>query len=299
MQQAIEPPGAEPRERMHSKTVGVLFATNVAFIDMMQTFVALFSLLKSERFRMTAEFADQVVVVTGAAQGLGLAVARKFADAGAVVFMSDVQAGKLDTAASEISRGGGCVHPVAVDGANPESLRDLRATIEKTAGGRLDVLINNAGGWRYGTAKEITATDWSWTFRTNVDTVFFTTQALMDLMITRRYGRIVNVASSDAYRPKVKLPHYAAAKAAVVSLTKSLAEELAPYEILVNGVSPGAMLTQTARQQNWLAERIKSIPLGRAAEPEEIADLILFLASPRNRFMAGETVIANGGLWMV
>jgi len=284
---------------MHSKTVAVPFATNVAFIDMMQTFVALLSLLKSERFRMTAEFADQVVVVTGAAQGLGLAVARKFADAGAVVFMSDVQAGKLDTAASEISRGGGCVHPVAVDGADPESLRDLRATIEKTAGGRLDVLINNAGGWRYGTAKEITATDWSWTFRTNVDTVFFTTQALMDLMITRRYGRIVNVASSDAYRPKVKLPHYAAAKAAVVSLTKSLAEELAPYEILVNGVSPGAMLTQTARQQDWLAERIKSIPLGRAAEPEEMADLILFLASPRNRFMAGETVIANGGLWMV
>jgi len=299
MEHAIQPPGAEPSERMHSKTVAVPFATNVAFIDMMQTFVALLSLLKSERFRMTAEFADQVVVVTGAAQGLGLAVARKFADAGAVVFMSDVQAGKLDTAAAEISRGGGCVHPVAVDGADPESLRDLRATIEKTAGGRLDVLINNAGGWRYGTAKEITATDWSWTFRTNVDTVFFTTQALMDLMITRRYGRIVNVASSDAYRPKVKLPHYAAAKAAVVSLTKSLAEELAPYEILVNGVSPGAMLTQTARQQDWLAERIKSIPLGRAAEPEEMADLILFLASPRNRFMAGETVIANGGLWMV
>ena len=249
--------------------------------------------------RVAAEFADQVVVVTGAAQGLGLAVARKFADAGAVVFMTDIQAEKLGAAAAALSKGGGRVHAVAVDGADPDSLRGLRATIERVAGDRLDALINNAGGWRYGTAKEITTSDWSWTFRVNVDTVFFTTQALMDLMIARRYGRIVNVASSDAYRPKVKLPHYAAAKAAVVSLTKSLAEELAPHEILVNGVSPGAMLTETARQQNWLAERIKTIPLGRAAEPDEMADLILFLASPRNRFMAGETVIANGGLWMV
>jgi NAD(P)-dependent dehydrogenase (short-subunit alcohol dehydrogenase family) len=248
---------------------------------------------------MTAEFADQVVVVTGAAQGLGFAVARKFADAGAVVFMTDIQAEKLDAAAATLSKGGRRVHAVAVDGADPASLRGLRSTIERVAGGRLDALINNAGGWRYGTAKEITTADWSWTFRVNVETVFFTTQALMDLMIARRYGRIVNVASSDAYRPKVKLPHYAAAKAAVVSLTKSLAEELAPHEILVNGVSPGAMLTETARQQNWLAERIKTIPLGRAAEPDEMADLILFLASPKNRFMAGETVIANGGLWMV
>jgi 3-oxoacyl-[acyl-carrier protein] reductase len=248
---------------------------------------------------VTAEFADQVVVVTGAAQGLGLAIARKFADAGAVVFMTDLQGDKLEAAATSISRSGARVHALAADCADPSSLRGLREAIERLAGGRLDVLVNNAGGWRYGTAKEISTLDWNWTFRVNVDTVFFTTQALMDLMIARRYGRIVNVASSDAYRPKVKLPHYAAAKAAVVSLTKSLAEELAPHEVLVNGVSPGAMLTETARQQSWLPERIKSIPVGRAAEPEEMADLILFLASPRNRFMVGETVIANGGLWMV
>jgi NAD(P)-dependent dehydrogenase (short-subunit alcohol dehydrogenase family) len=249
---------------------------------------------------MAGEFVDQVVVVTGAAQGLGLAIAHKFAEAGAVVFMTDVQGDKLATAAASLASGrSGRVHAVVADGADPAALRGLRAAIEQKAGGRLDVLVNNAGGWRYGSAGEITPADWSWTFRVNVDTVFFTTQALMDLMIARRYGRIVNVASSDAYRPKVKLPHYAAAKAAVVSLTKSLAEELAPHEILVNGVSPGAMLTETARQQSWLAERIKQIPLGRAAEPSEVADLILFLASPRNRFMAGETVIANGGLWMV
>jgi NAD(P)-dependent dehydrogenase (short-subunit alcohol dehydrogenase family) len=248
---------------------------------------------------MATEFTDRVVVVTGAAQGLGLAIARKFVAEGATVFMTDVQAAKLEAAAAALDGPRNKVHALAVDGADPVALRRLRAAIEQKASGRLDALINNAGGWRYATAKEVTQEDWSWTFRVNVDTMFFTTQALMDLMIARRYGRIVNVASSDAYRPKVMLPHYAAAKAAVVSLTKSLGEELAPHEVLVNGVSPGAMLTETARGQSWLPERIKQIPVGRAAEPEEMADLILFLASPRNRFMVGETVIANGGLWMV
>jgi 3-oxoacyl-[acyl-carrier protein] reductase len=121
----------------------------------------------------------------------------------------------------------------------------------------------------------------------------------MDLMVPRGYGRIVNVASTDAYRAKPKLPHYAAAKAAVVSLTKSLAEELAPQQILVNAVSPGPIATETAKQQDWLAERAKSIPLGRVAEPEDIAEVILFLASPRNRYVVGETIIANGGMLMV
>jgi len=248
---------------------------------------------------MQGTFSDQVVVVTGAAQGLGLSIARKFADAGAIVFMTDVQAAKLEAAAAAVASSGARVHAVAVDGADPVALADLRAAIARDAGGRLDVLVNNAGGWRYATAAEISVPDWAWTFRVNVDTMFFTTQALMDLMIARRYGRIVNVASSDAYRPKVKLPHYAAAKAAVVSLTKSLGEELAPHEVLVNGVSPGAMLTETARGQDWLAERIRQIPVRRAAEPDEMADLIMFLASPQNRFMVGETVIANGGLLMV
>lgn len=184
---------------------------------------------------MGTEFADQVVMITGAAQGLGRAIAGRFAHEGAVVFMTDVQAAKLEAAASALSRDGARIFAVAVDGADPVALKGLRSEIEAKAGGRLDVLVNNAGGWRYGRAGEITPDDWHWTFRVNVETVFFTTQALMDLMIKRRYGRIVNIASSDAYRPKVKLPHYAAAKAAVVSLTKSLAEELAPYDVLVNG----------------------------------------------------------------
>ena len=99
--------------------------------------------------------------------------------------------------------------------------------------------------------------------------------------------------------PKPTLAHYAAAKAGVVSLTKSLAAELAPHQVLVNGVSPGAIATETAKSQDWLPKRIPMIPVARAAEPEDISEVILFLASKRNRFIVGETVVANGGMLMI
>lgn len=245
------------------------------------------------------EFEGQTAVVTGAAQGLGLAVARLLAMRGAAVLMVDLNGEKVAEASRRLRSNGLDAHGLAVDVADPLALKGLRAEVEHRWSGRLDVLVNNAGGWRYATAAEVTVPDWDWTFRVNAATTFFTTQALMDLMVARRYGRIVNVASADAYRPKVKLPHYAAAKAAVVSLTKSLAEELAPHEVLVNGVSPGAILTETAKSQDWLAERIKQIPVKRAAEPEDIGEAILFLASKRNRFVVGETVVVSGGMLMV
>lgn len=248
---------------------------------------------------MQREFDGQVAVVTGAAQGLGFAVARALASEGAKVFMVDLNGQQLAKSAAALSDEKLDVIALAIDAADPFELTKLRAAIVRDAGARLDVLVNNAGGWRYARTLEITKADWDWTFRVNVDTMFFCTQALVDLMIARSYGRIVNVASTDAYRPKPTLPHYAAAKAAVVSLTKTLGEEFAPHEVLVNAVSPGAMLTETAKGQSWLAERIKQIPLKRAAEPSEVADLIQFMASPRNRFMVGETVIANGGILMV
>jgi 3-oxoacyl-[acyl-carrier protein] reductase len=248
---------------------------------------------------MAAEFAGQTAVVTGAAQGLGFSVARLLASRGAAVAMVDLNGDKVADAAARLRAEGLAAHALGLDASDPVCLKDLRGDIERRWDGRLDVLINNAGGWRYATAAEVTPADWDWTFRVNAATMFFTTQALMDLMVARRYGRIVNVASADAYRPKVKLPHYAAAKAAVVSLTKSLAEELAPHEVLVNGVSPGAILTETAKSQDWLKDRIKQIPVKRAAEPEDIGEAILFLASARNRFVVGETVIVSGGLLMV
>ncbi|MFI4995607.1 MAG: SDR family NAD(P)-dependent oxidoreductase [Hyphomicrobiales bacterium] len=247
---------------------------------------------------MQDEFADRVAVVTGAGRGLGKAVSALLGARGAKVILLDIDKAALEATAQELRGKGHKIAVACVDAGNEDELAALRSRIEAESG-RLDILVNNAGGWRYGRAREITLSDWDWTFRTNVTVPFLTTRVLMDLMIPRSYGRIVNVASTDAYRPKPKLPHYAAAKAAVVSLTKSLAEELAPHQILVNGVSPGPIATETAKQQDWLAERAKSIPLGRVAEPEDIAEVIAFLASSRNRYIVGETIIANGGLLMV
>lgn len=244
------------------------------------------------------EFQDQVAVVTGAAQGLGAAVSGLLARQGATVFLADLNGDGARAQAERLKQEGCRAYGVGVDAADEEQLAALREEIAAKADGRLDILVNNAGGWRYGRAHEISLSDWDWTFRTNVTSPFLATRALMAMMVERKYGRIVNVASTDAYRGKPALPHYAAAKAAVVSLTRSLAEELAPHQVLVNGVSPGPIATETAKQQSWLAERIKTIPIGRAAEPEDIAEVILFLASPRNRFVVGETVIANGGILM-
>lgn len=245
------------------------------------------------------EFADQVAVVTGAAGGLGRTVSRMLAERGATVFMVDMDREGVEAQAAALRADGHGAIAAAIDLGNEDELPELRSAIERHGEGRLDILVNNAGGWRHGRTSEITMTDWDWTFRTNVTAPFLASRALMGLMVQRRYGRIVNVASTDAHRAKPTLPHYAAAKAAVVSLTKSLAEELAPHQVLVNAVSPGAIATEVAKGQSWFQERIKSIPLGRAAEPEDIAEIILFLASPRNRFIVGETVMANGGLLMV
>lgn len=246
---------------------------------------------------MTAEFADQVAVVTGAARGLGLAIATLLAKRGASVVMVDRDATALQAAANVLRSSGFAIDDVAADVTDEFALGALAADVKRNHGGP-DVLVNNAGGWRYGGIREISNVDWDWTFAVNLKSAFLTSRAFIDMMIERRSGRIVNVASTDAYVAKPALVHYAAAKAGVVSLTRSLALELAPHNILVTGVSPGAIATETAKAQDWLQKRIASIPLGRAAEPDDIAEVVAFLASRRNRFIVGETVVVNGGMYM-
>ena len=243
------------------------------------------------------EFDGQVAIVTGAAQGLGKAISKLLAERGAMVFMADLNGPAVEAAAAQFTSQGLAVTPSCTDVADEAGLAKLRQRVIEH-GNRLDILVNNAGGWRYATIKEITLEDWHWTFQVNVLSMFLASRSFMDMMMERRYGRIVNVSSTDAYRPKIKLPHYAAAKAAIISLTKTFAEELAPHQILVNAVSPGAIATETAKAQGWLKDRIPTIPVRRAAEPEDIAEVIAFLASPRNRYVVGETVITNGGSLM-
>jgi NAD(P)-dependent dehydrogenase (short-subunit alcohol dehydrogenase family) len=245
----------------------------------------------------TTEFDGQVALVTGAAQGLGRAIATLLAQRGATVYLADLNGPGAEAAAAALCASGLAARAAQCDMADEPAVCALRDCINAECG-RLDILVNNAGGWRYETIREITAANWDWTFRVNLLSAFIASRACMDMMIARRYGRIVNIASTDAHRPKPTLPAYAAAKAALISLTRTFAEELAPHQVLVNAVSPGAMATETAKSQSWLAERIPTIPVRRAAEPEDVAELVTFLASSANRYVVGECVIANGGALM-
>jgi NAD(P)-dependent dehydrogenase (short-subunit alcohol dehydrogenase family) len=242
-------------------------------------------------------FSGQVALVSGAAQGLGQAIATLLAQRGATVYLADLNGAGAEAAAAALRQSGLNAFGCACDMADEPAVLRLRDRIASESG-RLDVLINNAGGWRYENIREVTMANWDWTFRVNLLSMFVASRACMDMMIERRYGRIVNVSSTDGYRPKPTLPVYAAAKAAVVSLTRTFAEELAPHQVIVNAVAPGAIATETAKSQSWLAQCIPTIPVRRAAEPEDIAETVLFLASPANRYVVGECVITNGGALM-
>ena len=160
------------------------------------------------------------------------------------------------------------------------------------------MLINNAGGWRYENIREVTLANWDWTFRVNLLSMFIASRACMDMMIERRYGRIVNISSTDGYRPKPTLPVYAAAKAAVVSLTRTFAEN--SHRTRSSSMRSRRVRLRPrrrSRRPGWRSA-FASIPVRRAAEPEDIAEAVLFLASPANRYVVGECVIANGGALM-
>ncbi|MFO0997863.1 MAG: SDR family NAD(P)-dependent oxidoreductase [Alphaproteobacteria bacterium] len=243
------------------------------------------------------EFSGQVAVITGGAQGLGHAISALLAQRGASVAILDRDSGRLDDSVAQLARDGATARGYVTDVAREEEILQARDAILGEFG-RADVLINNAGWFPFTTVQAITANEWQRVFDVNAKSVFLATRAFMDGMVARRYGRVVNIASSGAYVANLTLPHYAAAKAAVLSLTKSFALELAPHGVLVNGVSPGNVATERQRDQPWLVERLPIIPVRRAAEPRDIAEVVLFLASRRNRFVVGETIIADGGMRM-
>ncbi|MFO0996345.1 MAG: SDR family oxidoreductase [Alphaproteobacteria bacterium] len=245
------------------------------------------------------EFEGQVGIITGGANGIGLAIAKLLAERGGSVALWDVDGAKVASAAESLSRATNAkVKGYAVDVTDePAILKARDATVKDF--GRADVLVNNAGIYPHATIKEITLESWKRMFDVNTKSMFLVTRALMDQMVKQHYGRVVTIVTEDAYIPKPTIPHYAASKIALLSLIKTFALELAPHEVICTGVSPGPVATERAKSQSWLAERIPKIPVKRAAEPEDIAEVVLFLGSKRNRFVVGETVIANGGYVMV
>jgi NAD(P)-dependent dehydrogenase (short-subunit alcohol dehydrogenase family) len=240
------------------------------------------------------EMEGKTAIVTGGAKGLGRAIVGLLAERGARVALIDIDEAALAGLSNELGPDVACI----VGDIRRQAGARTAVTRAVEALGRLDILVNNAGVYPRKPLFEIDDEAWDYTFDVNLRGMYHVTATAIPLMQARKSGRVVSIASIDAYIPYPKNAHYAAAKAGVISLTKSFAAAVAGDGILVNAVSPGAIATKQLRDLGILADIERGIPVGRAAEAADIAEVVCFLASERNRYMTGETVIASGGILM-
>jgi len=245
-------------------------------------------------------FAGQVVFITGAGRGMGKVAAAKFAALGARVAISDLVEERVRAAADELAAQGRDVLGVAANaGKESDVKRAVDATIARF--GRIDVLVNTAGS--YGAAHRAThetpVDEWDSVFASNVRGSFLTAKHVVPHMMQAGRGRIINFASNAARTLSPLLGcSYTAAKTAILGLTRHLSREYASHGILVNTIAPGP--TDGERTVGLLGNDqetlLTQLPLGRLADPEEIVDVVLFLASDASRFMTGAIVDVSGGL---
>ena len=252
---------------------------------------------------------DRCAVVTGGAQGFGYAIARRLAEAGAYVVIADRNREGADRAASKLAALGYDVGAHEVDISDPAS---VEAMIETAAShtGRVDILVNNAGIFSNYFFSQLPAEEFEATLRVNVSGTFHCTQATVKRMIADgRGGSILNVASVDAFKPSAEgLVHYTTSKHAIAGMTRSLAMELAPHQIRVNAVCPGASMTEGAIdlvtegapegidvEAQWDGIKDRT-PLGRLCEPDDVARAALYLVSNMAEFVTGAFLVVDGGI---
>ena len=256
------------------------------------------------------ELKGQVAVVTGAGRGIGRAIALELARQGADIVIAEMDQAGAKRVAEEVGALGRRAVAVPTD---VTSRADLRAMVDRAKAefGRIDILVNNAGIYRAAATLDVTEDHWDAIMNINAKAVFFASQAVLPVMIAQKSGSIVSLASmAGKIGSKTNLP-YNASKAAVVSMTKSLALAHAGEGIRVNCVCPGFvetdMWTVVSRDQGKLLgmtpeeftrQRAASVPLGRMEKPEDVAHVVAFLAGPRAGYMTGQALSVDGGLVM-
>jgi NAD(P)-dependent dehydrogenase (short-subunit alcohol dehydrogenase family) len=236
----------------------------------------------------------RVAIVTGAARGLGLACARRLGADGTRLGLVDIDAAALQDVAAQFSADGREVMAIPTDITGADTCRAAVDAVVQSWG-RVDMLVNAAGVYPRVAPLEITESQWQLDFSVNVLGTYFMMVAAIEAMEPGGVGHIVNVSSVDAFVAKPENAHYAATKAAVNSLTRSIAIAVAPKGIRVNAVAPGPMATDQARQTEWYEPMVAALPTGRPIEPEEVADVVAFLCRRDNVSITGETVIVSGG----
>ncbi len=239
---------------------------------------------------------DRIALVTGAASGIGAATARRFAREGAAVAINDAKPEGLEAVAGEIRAAGAKALGLPGDVTKKADCERLVQDVIHTFG-RLDILINNAGINRDAMAAKMTEEQWDAVLPVNLKGTFLCAQAALPGMRERAWGRVVNTSSIGSLG-NIGQANYAASKAGVIGLTKTLALEYAKYGVTVNAIAPGPVMTaMLAGVPDAIRERIiAQVPVGRIASPDEIAGVHVFLASDEASFITGQVIFADGGM---
>jgi 3-oxoacyl-[acyl-carrier protein] reductase len=242
---------------------------------------------------------NKVAIVTGAAQGIGKAIALQLARSGIQLVISDILEDKARQTAEEIEKSGVKTLVCRTDVSKSADVIDLmEKTLEKFGG--IDYLINNAGITRDNISIRMSEQEWDQVLSINLKGTFLCSQQAAKIMMKKRYGRIVNISSVSGLLGTAGQANYASSKAGVIALTKAMARELGSRNITVNAIAPGFILTEmtNALPEKVKEEYLKQIPLNRAGTPEDVAKVVEFLISPAADYLTGIVLSVSGGMVM-
>lgn len=243
---------------------------------------------------------EKVAIVTGAANGIGKACAIRLAKEGMAVGVLDIDLPGCEKVVEEITRNNGKAIALKASVADRKQVTEAFGKLRE-AFGPVTVIVNNAGVVKFEPFEEITDDTWDRIFEVNVKGVFIMTQVGLADMKAAKWGRVINISSSSAQTGAVTLAHYSSSKGAVVSLTRTLAQELGPYGITVNNVPPGSVLQTQMSEANKkvmpISEEtlLKTLPVRRTGVPSDIANAVAWLASEETSYVTGQTISVNGG----